>query len=139
MCSDRVRALAAVGVGGAAGTLLRAGAEELWPAASGHLPVATLSVNTVGAFCLGLLTGLLATAQGRSRLLRLALGTGTMGGLTTHSTFMVESERLLFGESTILGAVYLLGSVAVGLGACALGLAAGTALYDRAARRREEQ
>ena len=43
------RTLLAVGLGGAAGTLARAGLEELRPHDAVHLPTATLTVNLVGA------------------------------------------------------------------------------------------
>lgn len=133
MSADRWPALAAVGAGGAAGTLLRAGVGEIWPTPSGHLPLATLGVNVVGALCLGLLTGLLAADDGH-RLLRIAAGTGLMGGLTTHSTFVVETHSLMDGGRPGLGTAYLLGSLAAGVLAAAVGLAAGSALSERMAR-----
>jgi CrcB protein len=52
-------------------------------------PVGTLVVNLTGAFALGVLLG--AAVPHR---LALVLGTGFMGGYTTFSTWMVESERL---------------------------------------------
>ena len=115
--------LALVAAGGCAGTLVRATLERAWPASPGHLPVTTLALNVVGALALGLLLG--ALGEGRPRL-RLALGTGVLGGLTTHSTFILESHRLLTsggdGGHPILGAAYLVGSVVAGLVAAGLGL-----------------
>ena len=115
--------LALVAAGGCAGTLVRAALERAWPASPGHLPVTTLALNVVGALALGLLLG--ALGEGRPRL-RLALGTGVLGGLTTHSTFILESHRLLTsggdGGHPILGAAYLVGSMVAGLVAAGLGL-----------------
>ncbi len=115
--------LALVAAGGCAGTLVRATLERAWPASPGHLPVTTLALNVVGALALGLLLGVLG--EGRPRL-RLALGTGVLGGLTTHSTFILESHRLLTsggdGGHPILGAAYLVGSMVAGLVAAGLGL-----------------
>ena len=115
--------LALVGAGGCAGTLVRAALERAWPASPGHLPVTTLALNVVGALALGLLLG--ALGEGRPRL-RLALGTGVLGGLTTHSTFILESHRLLTssgdGGHPVLGAAYLVGSMVAGLVAAGLGL-----------------
>ena len=115
--------LALVGTGGCAGTLVRAALERAWPASPGHLPVTTLALNVVGALALGLLLG--ALGEGRPRL-RLALGTGVLGGLTTHSTFILESHRLLTssgdGGHPVLGAAYLVGSMVAGLVAAGLGL-----------------
>ena len=115
--------LALVAAGGCAGTLVRAALARAWPTAPGHLPVTTLALNVVGALALGLLLGTLG--EGRPRL-RLALGTGVLGGLTTHSTFILESHRLLTssgdGGHPVLGAAYLVGSMAAGLGTAGLGL-----------------
>ena len=126
---SRTTALAAIGAGGVVGTLLRAGAGALRPEAAGRLPATTLAVNLLGALVLGLLLGLFArreAAAGRPRVLRLALGTGVLGGLTTHSTFILESHRLLASDGAAgraaLGAAYLVGSMAVGLAAAGLGL-----------------
>ena len=115
--------LALVAAGGCAGTLVRAALERTWPASPGHLPVTTLALNVVGALALGLLLG--ALGEGRPRL-RLALGTGVLGGLTTHSTFILESHRLLTpggdGGHPVLGTAYLVGSMVAGLVAAGLGL-----------------
>ena len=115
--------LALVAAGGCAGTLVRAALERAWPTSPGHLPVTTLALNVVGALALGLLLG--ALGEGRPRL-RLALGTGVLGGLTTHSTFILESHRLLTssgdGGHPVLGAAYLVGSMVAGLVAAGLGL-----------------
>ena len=49
-----------------------------------------------------------------------------LGGLTTHSTFILESHRLLTssgdGGHPVLGAAYLVGSMVAGLVAAGLGL-----------------
>jgi fluoride exporter len=55
----------------------------------GDFPAGTLVVNLTGSFALGVLVG--ASASHRLAFL---LGTGFMGGYTTFSTWMVESERL---------------------------------------------
>ena len=115
--------LALVAAGGCAGTLVRAALERAWPASPGHLPVTTLALNVVGALALGLLLG--ALGEGRPRL-RLALGTGVLVELTTHSSFILESHRLLTsggdGGHPVLGAAYLVGSMVAGLVAAGLGL-----------------
>ena len=49
-----------------------------------------------------------------------------LGGLTTHSTFILESHRLLTsggdGGHPVLGAAYLVGSMVAGLVVAGLGL-----------------
>ena len=114
--------LALVAAGGCAGTLVRAALERAWPASPGHLPVTTLALNVVGALALGLLLG--ALGEGRPRL-RLALGTGVLGGLTTHSTFILESHRLLTSGGgsgpPVLGPASVVGWLGAGGGAAGLG------------------
>lgn len=114
----------AVFAGGALGTLVRAGTARLWPHAAGDLPTATLVVNLVGALALGLLLGRLALAPdtGWRRTLRLGLGTGFMGGLTTYSTFILEVERLASGAGLLSAATYLAGSLVAGVALAASGL-----------------
>lgn len=115
--------------GGAVGTLLRAGLGVLLPAVPGQLPVATVTVNLVGAFVLGWLT--VAVTRGvrdpdRARRLRLGLGTGLCGGFTTFSTFMVESVHLL-GEAPGIAVGYLAVSLVGGVLAAAGGAWLGSA------------
>lgn len=85
----------------------------------------TLVVNVVGAFALGLLLEALAgrgPESGAARLLRLGLGTGFLGGFTTFSALAVEVERGFADGAPGLAAVYGLGSLALGLAACAAGV-----------------
>jgi CrcB protein len=117
--------LAWVVLGGCAGTALRVAAEALLPRPA-ELPLPTLAVNLVGAFVLGaLLEGLArrGTDAGRRRVVRLLVGTGFCGGLTTYSTFAVEVD-LLLGGRPLLGVGYGLLTVLLGLVAAGAGVAA---------------
>jgi fluoride exporter len=114
-----------VAAGGAAGTLVRWAVSEVVPAADGF-PLATLAVNVVGSFVLGLLLERLArrgpeTPSARRR--RLGLGTGFCGGLTTWSSFAVEVDRLVSTGSPGTAAGYALVSLAAGLLAVVAGIA----------------
>jgi fluoride exporter len=81
-----------------------------------ELPFGTFAVNVSGSFVLGVLDGL--ALHGNALLLA---GAATIGSYTTFSTWMLESQRL--GEEGETAAVFLniVASVAVGLGAVALG------------------
>lgn len=125
-----------VAVGGALGTLARAGLGTVWPTGAGEVPWTTLAINLAGSFLLGLLLQTLSLTgpdHGWRKVVRLGLGTGVMGGFTTYSTFVLESERLLTGSHALTGATYLLGSVVAGLVAAAAGLTVAQGL--RAGRR----
>jgi CrcB protein len=86
-------------------------------------PYGTFVVNVSGAFVLGLLTGL---APGMNALA--IAGTGFLGGYTTFSTWMVETERLAGEGETGFAAANVVISLALGLAAVALGWAVGAAL-----------
>jgi fluoride exporter len=102
---------------GAGGALIRFFVDGLVAGRSkGDLPFGTLIVNVSGATVLGLLVGL--GVGGDQFLLE---GTATLGSYTTFSTWMFETQRLV-EEGQLGGAVgNLLISLAVGLGAAALG------------------
>lgn len=84
----------AVAAGGASG----AGARWLIQAAVGDhaFPWALLGVNVAGAFVLGLVA--FRTASGHREMLRLGVGVGFCGGLTTFSGFAVSAADLLRNE-----------------------------------------
>jgi fluoride exporter len=63
-------------------------------------PWGTLAVNVSGAFALGVLTGAAVSTH-----VAFVFGTGFMGGYTTFSTWMVETERL--GEAGELASAFL--------------------------------
>jgi CrcB protein len=116
--------IAVVTLGGASGTALRYAVTQLLPTT--HLiPWATLCVNVIGAFLLGLLLERLARSGAetpRRTLARLGLGTGLLGGLTTYSALAVEVQDLLGRGEFSAGLGYGLGSVAAGLASVGLGI-----------------
>lgn len=100
-------ASALVALGGGAGAWLRFVVGRLWSAAIGPVaaaafPWATLSVNLLGSFVMGLLAGWLARhGAAGSETWRLLLGVGVLGGFTTFSAFSLELA--LFIERGALG------------------------------------
>jgi CrcB protein len=109
------RELAAVFVGGALGTLARAGLAVLAAPQPGHWPWPTFIVNIVGAFLLGYFTTRLLERLPVSSYRRPLLGTGVCGGLTTFSTLQVELLDLLDHGSVGLAVGYAAASIAAGL------------------------
>jgi CrcB protein len=115
---------ALVGVGGAVGAMLRY-ALTLVPFDS-RFPVATFIANVVGAFVIGLISGL--TIQERLTTEQtLLLKTGLCGGFTTFSTFSLESMGLIEDGAYGLAAVYMAASIV----SCLIGVFAGECFARR--------
>lgn len=121
-----------VGLGGALGSLGRWGVSRALPPRDGGplggLPWGTLLVNVSGAVLIGLVVaGLAALAARRDAepvWVRPFLVVGVLGGWTTMSTLVVELGRLA-GHRPAVALVYLLASVALGVGGCVAGLVVG--------------
>src|SRR5690606_10378124 len=86
----------AIGLGGMLGTLLRF-ATGSW--VSSHFPQhfygATLAVNLVGCLLIGYLYGLFLMRPEVPEAVRAGLMVGFLGGLTTFSSFSLDTLRLL--------------------------------------------
>jgi CrcB protein len=118
-------ALLIVAVGGAAGVALSAAVLLPLPD-DGHpllVPGATLGVNLIGTFALGLLTGHLGD---RRPGLRLFIGTGLLGGFTTYAAFAVQALDV-FTNAPVVGMLL----VAVALFGGVLAAGAGLLLGER--------
>jgi fluoride exporter len=91
-------------------------------------PFGTLIVNVLGSFFMGVLAvALLARGEG-DQSARLFLGTGVIGGFTTFSAFSLDATLMWErGEWLALG-VYVIGSVALSLGALLIGMFAARTL-----------
>jgi fluoride exporter len=114
MAIDR-RELTAVFVGGALGTLARAGLAIFANPDPGRWPWPTFAVNVVGGFLVGYFTTRLLERLPLSSYRRPLLGTGLCGGLTTFSTMQVETLKMLEHHHYGLAAAYTGASIATGL------------------------
>ncbi len=113
-----------VGLGGAIGSLLRYGVALMF--GSTRFPWATLTVNIVGSFTLGVL---LTYALGRwSTTTTTALAVGLLGGFTTFSTFAWETFTIAQSGELGRSVVYLSVSLIGGLLAALAGFATGRSL-----------
>ena len=114
-------AWAAVAALGGAGALLGFLIDGVVAARFGRdFPLGTLLVNASGALLLGLLAG--AAVGGDAFTLA---GAATLGSYTTFSTWMFETQRLVEEGELRNAAANIAVSLAVGLGAAALGRAIG--------------
>jgi CrcB protein len=89
--------------------------------AGGTFPWGTFVINVSGSFLLGLFTGL-ALHHGLSSAGLAILGSGFCAGFTTFSTWMWETVALAESGAVTKAAANLVGAVATGLVAAALGL-----------------
>ncbi|WP_158816953.1 fluoride efflux transporter CrcB [Methylocapsa sp. S129] len=89
-------------------------------------PYGIMFINITGSFVMGLLVGWLAfrAGEGWTRQAQLFVATGVLGGYTTFSTFSLDSFRLIERGQIGLAALYIGGSVILGV----VGLWAGLAL-----------
>lgn len=114
--------VALVAVGGFAGGLLR---YALVLALPGSLPWGVLSANMIGSVLLGMVVGVIVRG-GRGRTwVRLLVGVGFCGALTTFSSLVVAVDRMIGDGRAGAAAIYLLLSLAGGLLAVGLGLRLG--------------
>jgi CrcB protein len=128
---NRVGILVAVAVGGALGTVARYELALADPLGPSRFPWATFLVNVVGSFVLGAaLTALVANGPGATWV-RSFVGVGFCGGLTTFSTWMVESVLLTRAGDSGIAATYLAVSLAAGLLAVAGGVALARRVFPR--------
>lgn len=87
----------------------------------GTFPLGTLTINLVGSFVLGLVTGL-ATHHGLSSRTTIVAGVGFCGGFTTFSTWMWESLVLAQNRALRAATLNTFGSMLLGLAAAGAGL-----------------
>ena len=114
----------AVGVLGSVGSISRFLLDRaVSTRSSASFPLGTLAVNASGALLLGLLTGLALSGEA----LVLA-GSATLGSYTTFSTWMLETHRLGEDGQLVAGAINVLVSIVLGVGAALLGRTIGGAL-----------
>lgn len=114
-------AVLAVAVGGAIGSVARYLTGVLLAPMTAAFPWATLLVNVLGAFLIGVFARVFAGAD-QDIVWRLALTTGLCGGFTTFSTMSAETVSLVQQGRAGRAALYVVLSLALGLGATALGL-----------------
>jgi len=111
-------------LGGGLGSVVRHGVNVgIGRVFSGDFPLATLVINVTGSFVMGLIIAWLAfrATSPWSQHTRLLLTTGFLGGYTTFSTFSLDTAFLVERDAYGTAAMYVIGSVGLGI----LGLFAG--------------
>lgn len=100
------------GIGGGIGTILRFGISMLMKPVH-TFPTATLFVNCIGSFMIGILAGM--TIRENHSGWYIFLATGICGGFTTFSAFSLEGLQMLQQQKTGLYILYAGGSIILGL------------------------
>ena len=115
----------AIGAGAAGGAWIRWGLGLAFNATLKNIPLGTLLANLVGGFLIGAAIEFFSHNIQLSPEWKLLVITGFLGGLTTFSTFSLESVQLLqsgrLGWAAFLIAVHVFGSIVmtiVGLSVC---------------------
>ncbi len=95
-----------IALAGALGTVTRYGV-GLWAGKTlgTSFPFGTLIVNIVGCFLIAAITHVALSTELISSTLRLTLTTGFMGGLTTYSSFNLETTRFFQSRAWYTGLV----------------------------------
>jgi CrcB protein len=117
-----IKSFLIVGLGGAAGSMLRYGVQRIFTTErGGEFPTGTLLVNISGCFLIGMLWSLFTRSMTWNEEMKLLLMTGFCGGFTTFSAFTMESIGLLKESKTSLFVIYAAASVIGGLLATLIG------------------
>lgn len=104
-----------VGIGGMFGALCRHLMIVVFAARSTSFPFATLMVNLLGCFLMGMISEIFALKVNLPAEVKLLLTTGFLGAFTTFSTFSLDIVSLV-GKSSVFSAVaYAALSVVLGI------------------------
>lgn len=108
--------------GGGLGTVSRYLINRYLGAVQAHFPWATLTANIMSCLVMGIVIGWLAFRSGHSQLLRLLFVTGFCGGLSTYSTFTLESMELYRDGMHWMFLLNITGNFILCIGAVSAGL-----------------
>lgn len=110
-------------VGAGIGGMLRHGANMLGLRLTGEtIPYATLAVNILGSFAMGVVAGVFLLKADLPHPMRLFLATGILGGFTTFSAFSLDAVALYERGEPVAAALYVAGSVILSIAGLWTGL-----------------
>ncbi|QCB93770.1 fluoride efflux transporter FluC [Cellulomonas shaoxiangyii] len=135
----RPSGLSLVFAGGLVGVAAREGLSLAVPDADG-VPVVVPLVNLLAAFLLGYLYEALARVSPGTALagrVKLLVGTGFCGGLSTYSSLATDTATLLVQDRGGTAAAYALGTLVLGAVATLAGIALGSRLHPHEPDRHE--
>lgn len=118
-----------VALGGACGAVARYWVYNAAPFAGQRAPLATLAVNVVGSFLIGMLFVVLTEKGQLGPEWRSLLSVGFLGALTTYSTYSLDAVRLFEQGLPGQAIAYLLGTMMLCLLAAWSGLLLARAVF----------
>ncbi|NUW45921.1 fluoride efflux transporter FluC [Nonomuraea rhodomycinica] len=131
--------LGAISLGGAFGALARFGITRAMPHPPGGFAWATWLINVTGCLLIGLLMVAITEAWRVHRLVRPFLGIGVLGGYTTFSTYVVDTQKALEAGAARTALAYLGGTLVAALLATYAGERLGRLVFVTWRSRREER
>ncbi len=106
-----------VGLGGALGAMLRFFTSEMATKLKLQgFPFATLAVNMLGSFLIGVAFALISRGVMQSDPLKTAITVGFLGALTTFSTFSMDTLHLLQSQQYLKSGVNIIANVTLCIG-----------------------
>jgi len=114
-----IKNLLLVGLGGGIGSMLRYAGSLL--ISTRIFPYATLTVNIIGSFIIGIVFALSIKEEIITGNWKLFLATGICGGFTTFSAFSLENMGLLQSGKYGMAFTYIALSILLGIGAAFAG------------------
>ena len=128
-----------VSAGGVIGALARFAIGRAWPHPTSGFPWATFTINVSGCLLIGALMVAVTDVWPSRRLLRPFLGTGVLGGYTTFSTAIVDTQHLLDQKAVGTAFAYLGGTAVAALTAVLAGTTVARAAVEQARARKEQR
>ncbi|NBL65234.1 fluoride efflux transporter CrcB [Flavobacterium sp. NST-5] len=121
-----VKSLLLVGFGGGLGSIVRflvsVFLKKIMTENQLQFPWATLTVNILGCFLIGLLMGNFYQENATTQSMKLLLVTGFCGGFTTFSAFGFENISFIQNQQYSLAILYTASSLLMGFLAVAFGM-----------------
>lgn len=113
----------AVGLGGFLGSCLRFALTKFSSHFAVSLPLGTLLSNVLAGLCIGFVIGLGQTVFAPAPKIKLFLTTGLCGGLSTFSTFSLETVNLLRDEKYIVALLHIFLNLSISILGVVIGMA----------------
>jgi fluoride exporter len=114
--------LGVIAAGGAIGAVARYALLSAFPHPAAGFGWAAFAINVSGCLLIGILMVLVTEARQVHRLVRPFLGTGVLGGFTSFSTYVVDTQRALLAAAPRVALLYAAGTVLAALAAAWAGI-----------------